>query len=202
MKHDYICHSGDKIFLFPDGFGTLWARLTCNIKLRSISYSISLAGMMAACSIVMMVGKRMSLRRIAPGHHGLTIYVAVEDGILHSCEPQLLFAKPEHSAEISAKFWEVIGLQSDIWGGLKRLCWGKYREVNWKLNQTQGKLKPMFSSYNIWYIIPTELTSSESVCWKWLPATFWHTANLVKKIINYFRNFCIGITGIGRKVWW
>lgn len=48
MKHDYICHSEDKIFLFPDGFGTLWARLTRNIKLRSISCSISLAGMMAA----------------------------------------------------------------------------------------------------------------------------------------------------------
>lgn len=84
MKHDYICHSEDKIFLFPDGFGTLWARLTRNIKLRSISCSISLAGMMA--------GRRMSLCSIAPGHHGLTIHVTTEDEILQPCDPQPLWS--------------------------------------------------------------------------------------------------------------
>jgi hypothetical protein len=45
----------------------------------------------------------MSLRRIAPGHHGLTIYVSMKDGLLHSREPQLRSAKTKHSAAKSTK---------------------------------------------------------------------------------------------------
>jgi hypothetical protein len=35
----------------------------------------------------------MSLRRIAPGHHGLTIHVTTKDGLLHSCDPPSYFTK-------------------------------------------------------------------------------------------------------------
>jgi len=68
----------------------------------------------------------------------------------------------------------------------------------------KASLSPSFRHITyIWHIIRIKLTSSESVCWKWLAATLWHIARLVKKKnIKYFLSSCIGMAGIARKIWW